>query len=460
VPAMTIQLASTTPAADLLGLPAAILPDDPGYHAARASFNLAVSQHPAAIAHPRTTEQVAEIVRGARAAGLRVAVQSGSHNAGPQGDLRDAVLIRTGRMDGVTVDAARRICRVEAGVRWEAAVRAAARHGLCALHGSAPTVGVVGYSLGGGLSWQARKRGLQANHVTAAELVLADGTRCRVDEDHDPELLWALRGGLGNFGVVTALEFRLFPVTEIYAGWLAWDWEHAHAVLDAWVAWTRETPDEVTTSARILQLPPLPELPEAIRGRRLVVIDGAVLGDMAQAAALLEPLRRLGPELDTFGPMAMPDLCRMHGDPEDPLPYHGESAMLGELTAEGVEAFVAAAGPESGSTLAVAELRQLGGALRRPVAGGVTSHFDGAYLAFALGMAFDPETAARTTGDARRLIRALAPWAQGRPYLNFVEQETDVSRAYSPTAWARLQEVRRRVDPEGLLRANHPIEAL
>jgi FAD/FMN-containing dehydrogenase len=454
---MTTQLTHHTPAARDEALAAAIMPGDAAYESARHGFNLAVDQSPAAIVFPSTAGEVADLVRAAGAAGLRVAVQSGSHNAGPQGDLKDALLIRTNRMDAVEIDPQRQIARAEAGVRWEAVVDAAAEHGLSALHGSSPTVGVVGYSLGGGLSWQARKRGLQANHVVAVELVLADGTLYRVDSHNDPELLWALRGGLGNFGVVTAIEFRLFPLTEVYAGWLAWDWHHAQPVLEAWASWTRTTPDEVTTSARILQLPPLPELPAPIRGRKLVVIDGAILGDMQAAASTLGELRALAPEIDTFAPMPAPALCRLHGDPEEPAPYVSESAMLRELPAEAIEAFVKAAGPASDSTLAVAELRQLGGALGRPVGGGVTSHFDGAYLAFALGMALDPQMAAVSSSDAAAVLRSIEPWAGGRPYLNFVERETDVSRAFGSAAWARLQEVRRRVDPERMFRANHVI---
>ncbi|MHB8241112.1 MAG: FAD-binding oxidoreductase [Solirubrobacteraceae bacterium] len=454
---MTNQLFTNSPAAWDTALATAITPGDPAYEGARRGFNLAIDQHPDAIAYPSTAAEVSDLVRAARAAGLRIAVQGGAHNAGPQGDLRNTLLIRTNRLNAVEIDPRHRIARAEAGVRWEAVVDAAAAHGLAALHGSSPTVGVVGYSLGGGLSWQARKRGLQANHVTAVEIVLADGTECRIDADHDPELLWALRGGLGNFGVVTAIEFRLFPVTELYAGWLAWDWSHAEQVLDAWAMWTRTTSDDVTTSARILQLPPLPELPEPIRGRQLVVIDGAILGHPDAAAEMLTPLRALVPELDTFAPTPAPALCRLHGDPEEAAPYISESAMLKELTPATIEAFVKAAGPESGSTLAVAELRQLGGALSRPVAGGATSHFDGACLAFALGMALDPEMAAASARDAEKVVSSLAPWTGGRPYLNFVEQETDVSQAFGPAAWARLQEVRGRVDPDGVFRANHVI---
>jgi hypothetical protein len=131
--------------------------------------------------------------------------------------------------------------------------------------------------------------------------------------------------------------------------------------------------------------------------------------------------------------------------------------MLTELPAEAVEAFVDAAGPKSSSTLAVAELRQLGGALGRPVGGAATSHFDGAYLAFALGMAIDPQMAAVSSSDARAVLRSLEPWAGGRPYLNFVECETDVSQAFGPAAWMRLQAVRERVDPQRVFRANHVI---
>ena len=160
---MTTQLSLTPPTATASTLAGTITPAHPDYGIARASFNLAVDQHPAAIAYPGTVTEVADVVRGARAAGLSVAVQSGAHNAGPQGNLRDAVLIRTNRMDKVTVDPVHQICRAEAGVRWEAVVDAAADRGLSALHGSSPTVGVVGYSLGGGLSWQGRKRGLQAS---------------------------------------------------------------------------------------------------------------------------------------------------------------------------------------------------------------------------------------------------------------------------------------------------------
>src|SRR5262249_14707963 len=142
-----------------------------------------------------------------------------------------------------------------------------------------PTVGVVGYSLGGGMGWLARSHGLQTNSVTAIELVTANGEIVRTDRDNDPELFWALRGGGGNFGVVTAIEVKLYPVREAYAGMMIWDWTHADRVLRGWADWAKTAPDTVTTSFRIMQVPPLPDIPEPIRGRQIVIIDGAVTGD-------------------------------------------------------------------------------------------------------------------------------------------------------------------------------------
>ena len=243
------------------------LPGDPGYDEARMPWNVAVDQRPAAVAYPACADEVSEIVRAAAASGLRVAPQGTGHNAGPLGRLDDVVLLRTSAMTGVHIDPARRIARVEAGVLWLDVVEAAAAHGLAALHGSSPDVGVVGYTLGGGIGWYARQLGMATNSVTAVELVLGDGTQVRADEDTNPDLFWAVRGGGGSFGVVTAMEFRLFDIDTAYAGMLLWDQEHAEKVLRAWAEWTVDAPDCVTTSFRMLNLPPMPELPEFLRGR-------------------------------------------------------------------------------------------------------------------------------------------------------------------------------------------------
>ena len=292
---MTIIDPARTDLRDLCGGAVAV-PGDEGYDAARQAFNLAVDQRPAAVAFPADASEVADVVRHARAAGLRVAGQSTGHNAIPLGDLDGTILIRTSGLGGVEVDPVRRIARAGAGVLWEEVVDAAAPYGLVALHGSSPNVGIAGYSLGGGMGWLARSHGLQANSLTAIELVTADGELVRTDAHHDPELFFALRGGGGNFGIVTALEFRLYPLREIFAGFMVWDIAHAREVLTTWSRWAVDAPDHVTTSFRIMHLPPLEEIPAPLRGRSVVMIDGAVQGD----PAVIEPLRALAPEIDTF----------------------------------------------------------------------------------------------------------------------------------------------------------------
>ncbi|MCW2993472.1 MAG: linked oxidase domain protein, partial [Conexibacter sp.] len=294
----------------------------------------------------------------------------------------------------------------------------------------------------------------------AAEVVSAGGEILHLGEDldADADLFWALRGGGGGFGIVTALEFRLLPITTAYAGWLAWDWSHGERVLRRFAEWAPGAPESVTASARILKVPPLPELPDAIRGRNLVVIDGAVLGDRAEAASALAPLGELVPEIDTFAKLPASALGRLHGDPEQPVPAVSDHAMLGALDDAAVAAFVGAAGPDSGSSLLAAELRQLGGAIGRPVAdGGALSALDGEFLLFGGALAIDAEAEAQGLADAHRLTAALKPWAGGRRYGNFTETAVDAAELHDPVAYARLQRIRATVDPGGLFHGVHAV---
>ncbi|MGZ4448772.1 MAG: FAD-binding oxidoreductase [Nocardioides sp.] len=455
----------TSPAADLRGLldGRVHLPGDPGYDAARVAWNFAVDQRPAAVAVPRTAAEVGTVVRAAAAAGLRVAPQSTGHNAGPlaaQG-LQDTVLVKMSEMGTAIADPVRGIVRVEGGAVWEPAVQAAAAHGRTVLHGSSPDVGVAGYTLGGGIGWYARKLGLATNSLTAVELVVADGTLLRCDATTNRELFWALRGGGGSFGVVTALEFSMFDISAAYAGFLMWDVAHAERVLRTWAAWAPEAPDEVTTSFRVLRMPPMPELPDFIRGRAVVMVDGAVLGSDERGRELLGDLRALRPEMDTFATVPSASLVRLHMDPEGGAPAVSDSSMLGSLPSAGVDAFLEAAGPDATSSLLVAELRQLGGALGRPAEGaGVLTHLDAAFVSLGVAMAVSPEAAAVGHADARRLTGALAPWGNGRQYLNFAENPVDPRTAYRAEAWTQLSGIRSAVDPHGTFQANHPVPRL
>ncbi len=437
---------------------AVFTPADDGWDGARMAWNVAVDQRPAAVAYPVDEDDVAAVIGYARQNGLRIAPQGTGHAAGALGALDETILLRTSAMRGVEIEPDRRIARVRAGDLWRDAMGPIAAHGIAALAGSSPDVGIVGYSLGGGMGWLARKYGLQCNSVTAVELVTADGSRVRADRDHEPELFWALRGGGGNFGVVTAIEFALHPVSAVYGGALIWDWSESERVLSRWAEWAPTAPDEITTSAQIMQLPPFPEIPEPIRGRQLVIIDGAYTGDVTDAEAVLAPLRELGPEIDMFAPMPTPGLVRLHGDPEQPVPFASDHAMLAELPDDAVAAFVAAAGPGSGSPLLAAELRQLGGALARvPDVHGALPKLDAAFALFGVGIVATPELGIAVAGHARVLTATMEPWSTGSRYLNFSETGSDARSAFDAESYSRLQAVRAQIDPSGVLQANHEI---
>lgn len=436
------------------------LPGEPEYDAASTAWNVAVPQRPAAVALPRTADEVRALIRAAAGIGLRVSAQTTGHAAASLAahSLDDVVLVRTTHLQGVSIDVRRRVARVGAGVAWETVVAAAAEHGLAAPHGSAPDIGVVGYSLGGGLGWLARKHGLAANQVTAVELVTADGSLVRADARHRRKLFWALRGGGGSFGVVTAIEVRLHPHPDAYAGMMLWPLERLDPVLRAWTAWARTAPEEATTSLRVMRFPPLPELPPFLSGRAIVVVDGVLLTDDARAESELAALRALAPEMDTFARVPTATLPRLHMDPEQPTPSVGAGTMLGELDEAGLQAFVRAVGPQAATSLLFAELRQLGGALSRPApGGGVLSHLPASYALLGLAVAPVPEAAEQGSADAEALIDAMAPWASGRNFLNFAERPVDPATAFDPRDWRRLQRVRAKVDPGGVFRAAHEV---
>ena len=435
-----------------------VSPSDSGYDEARAAWNLAADQRPVAVAFPENESDVAFAVAYAREAGLRVSVQGTGHNPMPLGDMSGSLLIRTHRMRRVDIDPDARIARAQAGALWADVAAPANEHGLAALAGSSPDVGVVGYSLGGGIGYLGRKHGIQTNSVTAIELVTADGDHLRVDGQNDEDLFWALRGGGGNFGVVTAIEFRLYPVEELYAGWLLWPWERSQEVIARWVEWTRTAPDEITSMARIMQLPPIDEVPEFLRGRQIVVISAAFLGSKEAGDELLAPLRELEPEIDTFAEMPPLGLSYLHGDPETPVPGVSDHVVIDDLPAEAIETFVRFAGPEAKTALLMAELRHMGGAFgREPEGAGALSKIDGQYLVFGVGMAMDEQTTAAVERDSHRLIEAMKQYGHGRGYSNFAERAVDAAEFYSEDAYARLRSVRARVDREGIMRANHEI---
>jgi hypothetical protein len=436
-----------------------VKPGEQGWDSGRAAWNLAIEQVPAMVARPSSTEEVAAAVNFARENGLRVAVQAEGHSAGALAGVgEDTLLLKTGRMTGAEVDIERRRARVGAAAKWRDISTQASPRGLAALSGSSAEVGVVGYTLGGGLGWLARKHGLACNSVLAAEVVTADGQLVRADHENEPDLFWALRGGGGSFGAVTALEFELYPAAELYAGMFAWPWERATDVLHAWRELVPSLPDELSTWARILQVPPLPQIPEPVRGRQLVVVEAAYLGAPELGRELLRPLRDLGPELDTFAAVPPAVLGQLHMDPEEPVPFAMSGQLLDDLPPAAIDAIVEAAGPGSGSPLLSLEIRQLGGALRHPQPNaGALATLDHAFLTLGVGMLMNPAMAPAINGQLDVVADTLAPWDSGVTFASFIDVPIDVRKCYSPETFDRLQEVKRRYDPDELFRANHPI---
>lgn len=432
--------------------------EDGGWDEARMAFNLLVDQRPVAVATPSSAAETAAIVGAARELGLRIAPQGSAHNAAPLGPLDDTLLLRFGRMTAFDLDPDVPRARVEAGARWWDLVPAASELGLSALHGSSPELNVVSYSLGGGVGWQARKHGLACNRVTAIELVTADGAELRVDAGNEPDLFWALRGGGGgNFGAVTAIEFDLLPLRELYAGTLFFGFERAGEVLHAWREWTGSAPEEATSCGKLVQLPDLELIPEIVRGKSFALVEVAFLGGEEEGRELLAPLRDLGPEMDTFAVVPPAGIADLHMDPVDPLPYLSGHALVGELSGQALDELLAVTGPGSDSPLVSFELRHGGGALGREAPGaGALASVPGEFMAFGVGAVMAPEMVPPLEAALARLGEAFAPYDAGR-YASFTEASHDVAEMFSPPVLERLREVRARYDPDGVFRANHAV---
>ena len=433
-------------------------PGDPTWDAARQAWHLELDQRPLAVVQAGSVRDVVTTVNAARAMGVRVAPQSTGHNAAPLGDLGEAILLKTAALNAVTIDPVRRIARVEAGAWWAHVTQAAAEHGLAALAGSSPDVGVAGYTLGGGLSWLARSHGLAANSVTALDVVTADGILRRVDEQHEAELFWALRGGGGSFGVVTALELRLYPITEVHAGTLFFPAERAAEVLHAWRAWLPSVPESVTTVGRILQFPPLPDLPPMLAGHSFVVVEACCQLDQEDADRLLAALRELGPVMDTFATIPITELQHLHRDPPGPVPGFGDGALLGKLTPAAIEAFVSAVLP---GPLLSAELRQLGGALAPGrQSGGAVDSLDAEFALFAVGMTPSEEAHHAVRTAVAAVQYAVSGWSTGDHYANFSESPKPGQRLFGHRTWDQLRGIKTVYDPTDLIKANHPVPPL
>jgi FAD/FMN-containing dehydrogenase len=426
-------------------------PDEPAYAEMVTPWNLAIEMRPAAVVAARSAADVVEAVAFARRHGMTVGVQATGHGA--ISSIAGHLLIVTRDLDEVTVHAEERWARVGAGVKWLRLIEAAAPHGLAPLNGSSSDVGIVGYTTGGGVGPMARTHGLAADRVRAFEVVTGDGRLRRVTPEAHPDLFFALRGGKGAGGIVTAIEFDLLPVSTFYGGGLYFDGPDIPAVIERWRAWSRTLPEQATTSFVILQLPDAPGFPPPLAGRMSIGVRFLWLGDEAEGARLLDEMRAVAPMLiDDAAVKPYPAVDSVHADPVDPLPVVDKGMLLAELPDEAAQRLLDLAGPGSPSPQVMVEVRQLGGAYaregRHPSA---FVHRAAGYSVLVVGMAPDP----RVVPHVQRLFAALADWDTGGIWPNFgpPHDEATARRAYDEATLARLAEVAERYDPDGVLAA-------
>ncbi len=443
---------------------AVIYPGDPDYDTARTPWNLVFDQHPELIVIAHDADDIAAAVCYAAEHDLGVSVQATGHGMRTPAD--DALLIRTSQMTGVEVDPVTQTAWVEAGAKWAHVLEAAQAHGLAPLLGSSPDVGAVGYTLGGGIGWLARKHGLAADSALAFDVVTADGRQLHVSEQEQSDLFWGLRGGGGSLAIVTRMKIRLYPVTTVYAGNLLYPAEMARDVMARYRDWIPTLPDEMTSSVVLLNVPPLPIMPEPLRGKSFAVVRGCYTGDLEAGAALIDDWRRWQPPaIDMFGPMPFSQSAAISQDPEDPTPAVVTGAWLSNLDEAASEALTRFTLPQDGPPLIVfSEVRHIGGAVSRGDVGGAAyGSRDAELLLEVVSIAPTPEIAGAARSHIAAMMAALGPAQSGKVYMNFMEgQEAHerIADGFSPESFQRLRQLKRAWDPGNRLRYGFAITPL
>ncbi len=432
-----------------------VSPADAEYDAERLPWHLLTDQYPAAIVHVTGTEDVQAAIRLARRHRLTVGAQPVGHGA-TEATTGGMILLRTGALNAI--DIGTDVVRVGAGVRWRDLNNALAGTGLTSLPGSSGDPSVVGYTLGGGLSWFGRKWGQAANRVRAIELVDAEGHHLRVTKDAFPDLFWALRGGGGEFAIVTAMELELLPAPQIYGGRMMWYAEDARELLRAFATVTETAPEELTLWAWLLNMPDLDFVPEPLRGRWMLAIDSTFLGDGDDAEKLLAPIRAVAePLIDGMGDVPIEDVGLISQEPEDPMPGIGRIVLLNEFRAAGIDALLELAldGP---TPVAMIEIRGLGGAFARSAdTDGAAGAIEEPYLLLLGGMAMGPDQVPLVEAGITAIADGMDRWISGRALPNLAVHEP-IEEIYPAGTLARLREIKRRVDPTNIIRGNHPLQ--
>ncbi|GAA1011530.1 oxidoreductase [Acrocarpospora pleiomorpha] len=429
---------------------------DSGFDDARTPWDSAVEQRVKAVVEVADAADVAALVGYAREAGIGLATQPLGH---APASFDDAILVRTKNLSDIQIFPDQRRAKVGSGALWGDVLAQSAKHQLTGLAGSTTHVSTTGFTLGGGLSWFGRKHGFAANNVHAFEVVDADGVPQRVTADSDPDLFWALRGGGGDFALVTSVEFDLFPAPELYGGRILWPAARAQEVMAAFREVTATAPEELTTWFSLIQFPPFPELPDFLRGLSAVAVDATYLGATAEAADLLAAFDRIpGVIMDTRGQVNIADLGDICAEPTEPTSALQHTELLTRFDEETATALLAAAGPGTVAPLAVLQVRHLGGALSRPApTDGACGHLTEPYLLFMLGILPFPELAGPIQERQHAVARAVAPSLSGRRPFTLLSHDAPAEAAFPAETLDRLRDIKRRRDPQGVFRSNHPV---
>jgi FAD/FMN-containing dehydrogenase len=438
-------------------------PGDPGYDAARAIWNGAIDRRPAFIVRCRTTAEVAATVRFAAQSGLLLAVRAGGHSIPGWSVCEGGVMIDLSPMKGIEVDPARRVALAEPGLLWHDYDAAVQAHGLASTGGEISHTGVAGLTLGGGIGWLSRSHGLACDHLVAAEVVLADGSVVTASESENADLFWALRGGGGNFGIVTRFSFRLHPVAPLMAGFCMWPADQAPQVLAHFNALARNAPRELSMVAALASAPPAPFVPQHLQFKPVVGIAAAYVGPVEEGARAVQAIREFGaPPIDTFGVQAYVDIQRwFDGGVPHGLHYHCRSEWLKPLDDRAIDALVEA-GRSMTSPMSQILVRQMGGATAQVAPDATAFRFRTAEHMIMIASVWQPRDvdAQRHRDWCRGTWSALRPWTAGGGYVNHLDGEGDdrTREAYGAQTWERLVVVKRKYDPANLFRMNQNIK--
>jgi FAD/FMN-containing dehydrogenase len=437
----------------------AIAPEQPDYDAARRVWNKACVRQPAVVARAADAVDVVHAIRFAREHDLPFAIRSGGHSLAGFGSVDDGVVLDLSHLKGVSIDPERQVAWVQPGVTSEELAPLAAQHGLGLSTGDAPTVGIGGLTLGGGVGLMVRTYGLTIDSLRSAEVVTADGRLVTASDEAHQDLFWAIRGGGGNFGVVTGFEFQLREVGTVLGGAIIH--RATREVVRAYTERALEAPDGLTTIALVIKAPPLPFIPAELHGTVILMIRAVYVGDLAAGQRALEPLRALAPgAVDLTGPMPYPAIFDLTRDPTVSSHHYGRTTFLNAFPdelAETVLDYVA----RGTSPLSFAQIRPLGGALARvPVEATAFAHRDKQYM---LALINDWDGPGAEDGASHRawvdsFWRAVRPFGSG-VYVNFLElgESERIREAYPGPTFDRLVDIKRRYDPSNFFRLNQNI---